>query len=84
MLDTAPKNFQELILHLQQYWSAQNCVILQPIDIEVGAGTLHPATFLRAIGPEPWNSAYVQSSRRPKDGRYGANQNRLQHSTNFK
>lgn len=83
MLDTAPKNFQELILHLQQYWSAQNCVILQPIDIEVGAGTLHPATFLRAIGPEPWNSAYVQSSRRPKDGRYGANPNRLQHYYQF-
>ena len=83
MLDTAPKNFQDLILHLQQYWSAQNCVILQPIDIEVGAGTLHPATFLRAIGPEPWNSAYVQSSRRPKDGRYGANPNRLQHYYQF-
>lgn len=83
MLDTAPKNFQALILHLQQYWSAQNCVILQPIDIEVGAGTLHPATFLRAIGPEPWNSAYVQSSRRPKDGRYGANPNRLQHYYQF-
>ena len=83
LLDKAPKTIQELLLNLQQYWSKQDCVLLQPIDMEVGAGTLHPATFLRAIGPEPWNSAYVQSSRRPKDGRYGANPNRLQHYYQF-
>ncbi|NQY51733.1 MAG: glycine--tRNA ligase subunit alpha [Piscirickettsiaceae bacterium] len=83
LLDKAPKTFQELILNLQQYWSKQDCVLLQPIDMEVGAGTLHPATFLRAIGPEPWNSAYVQSSRRPKDGRYGENPSRLQHYYQF-
>ena len=71
--------FQGLILALQQYWAEQGCVILQPLDMEVGAGTFHPATFLRAIGPEPWKAAYVQPSRRPKDGRYGENPNRLQH-----
>ncbi|MEO6697238.1 MAG: glycine--tRNA ligase subunit alpha [Gammaproteobacteria bacterium] len=71
--------FQDLILGLQSYWSAQGCVLLQPYDLEVGAGTFHPATFLRAIGPEPWKAAYVQPSRRPKDGRYGENPNRLQH-----
>ena len=63
--------FQELIFDLQQFWAKQNCVIIQPYDLEVGAGTSHTATFLRAIGPEPWRSAYVQPSRRPKDGRYG-------------
>jgi len=74
-----PATFQDLILCLQAYWSAQGCVLLQPYDLEVGAGTFHPATFLRAIGPEPWRAAYVQPSRRPKDGRYGENPNRLQH-----
>jgi glycyl-tRNA synthetase alpha chain len=72
-------NFQDFILHLQTYWSKQGCVLLQPLDMEVGAGTFHPATFLRAIGPEPWSAAYVQPSRRPTDGRYGENPNRLQH-----
>jgi glycyl-tRNA synthetase alpha chain len=72
-------NFQELIFVLQGYWARQGCVILQPYDIEVGAGTFHTATFLRALGPEPWKAAYVQPSRRPKDGRYGENPNRLQH-----
>jgi glycyl-tRNA synthetase alpha chain len=69
--------FQEAILRLQTYWNAQGCALLQPIDLEVGAGTSHTATFLRALGPEPWNAAYVQPSRRPKDGRYGENPNRL-------
>lgn len=73
------KTFQGLILSLQQYWAAQGCVILQPLDMEVGAGTFHPGTFLRAIGPETWNAAYVQPCRRPTDGRYGENPNRLQH-----
>ena len=71
--------FQELIFRLQQFWADYGCVIQQPYDMEVGAGTFHPATFLRAIGPEPWNAAYVQASRRPTDGRYGDNPNRLQH-----
>ena len=71
--------FQQIILKLQSYWDAQGCALLQPYDMEVGAGTFHTATFLRAIGPEPWNAAYVQPSRRPKDGRYGENPNRLQH-----
>nr|WP_281719692.1 glycine--tRNA ligase subunit alpha [Nitrosomonas nitrosa] len=71
--------FQEMILTLQQYWSNQGCALLQPYDMEVGAGTSHTATFLRALGPEPWRAAYVQPSRRPKDGRYGDNPNRLQH-----
>jgi len=71
--------FQQIILKLQQYWDAQGCALLQPYDMEVGAGTSHTATFLRAIGPEPWKAAYVQPSRRPKDGRYGENPNRLQH-----
>jgi glycyl-tRNA synthetase alpha chain len=71
--------FQQIILTLQQYWDKQGCVLLQPYDMEVGAGTSHTATFLRAIGPEPWKAAYVQPSRRPKDGRYGENPNRLQH-----
>jgi glycyl-tRNA synthetase alpha chain len=78
-----PKTFQELILRLQQYWAEQGCVLLQPYDMEVGAGTFHPATFLRAIGPEPWSAAYVQPSRRPTDGRYGENPNRLQHYYQF-
>jgi glycyl-tRNA synthetase alpha chain len=71
--------FQDVILRLQQFWGERGCVLLQPYDMEVGAGTFHTATFLRAIGPEPWNAAYVQPSRRPKDGRYGENPNRLQH-----
>jgi glycyl-tRNA synthetase alpha chain len=71
--------FQQIILALNQYWDAQGCALLQPYDMEVGAGTFHTATFLRAIGPEPWRAAYVQPSRRPKDGRYGENPNRLQH-----
>jgi glycyl-tRNA synthetase alpha chain len=73
------QTFQDIILALQTYWSRHGCVLLQPYDLEVGAGTFHTATFLRAIGPEPWNAAYVQPSRRPKDGRYGDNPNRLQH-----
>jgi glycyl-tRNA synthetase alpha chain len=75
--------FQELILKLQQFWADQGCVVLQPLDMEVGAGTFHPATFLRAVGPESWNAAYVQPSRRPTDGRYGENPNRLQHYYQF-
>jgi glycyl-tRNA synthetase alpha chain len=71
--------FQQIILRLQEYWDAQGCALLQPYDMEVGAGTSHTATFLRALGPEPWKAAYVQPSRRPKDGRYGDNPNRLQH-----
>ena len=71
--------FQEVILRLQSFWDKQGCALLQPYDIEVGAGTFHTATFLRAIGPEPWSAAFVQPSRRPKDGRYGENPNRLQH-----
>jgi len=71
--------FQQIILKLNQYWDRHGCVLLQPYDMEMGAGTFHTATFLRAIGPEPWNAAYVQPSRRPKDGRYGDNPNRLQH-----
>lgn len=72
-------SFQDLILTLHQYWSERGCVILQPYDMEVGAGTFHPATTLRSVGPKPWAAAYVQPSRRPKDGRYGENPNRLQH-----
>ena len=83
MTDTSPPSFQELISRLQRYWSDQGCVILQPYDVEVGAGTFHPATTLRALGPEPWNAAYVQPSRRPTDGRYGENPNRLQHYYQF-
>jgi glycyl-tRNA synthetase alpha chain len=75
--------FQEMILTLQSYWAQRGCVVLQPLDMEVGAGTFHPATFLRAIGPEPWSAAYVQPSRRPTDGRYGENPNRLQHYYQF-
>ena len=76
---TTPLSFQDLILTLHAYWSDKGCAILQPYDVEVGAGTLHPATVLRALGPKPWNAAYVQPSRRPSDGRYGENPNRLQH-----
>ena len=75
--------FQDLILTLQRFWAGQGCVILQPYDMEVGAGTFHPATALRALGPEPWNAAYVQPTRRPADGRYGENPNRLQHYYQF-
>ena len=77
-LDPA-RSFQGLILTLQGFWARQGCVILQPYDMEVGAGTFHPATTLRSLGPKPWKAAYVQPSRRPKDGRYGENPNRLQH-----
>lgn len=75
--------FQQLIFNLQQYWGNQGCIVLQPLDMWVGAGTFHPATFLRAIGPEPWHAAYVQPSRRPTDGRYGENPNRVQHYYQF-
>ncbi len=75
--------FQDLILQLQNFWIDNNCIILQPHDMEVGAGTFHPGTFLRAIGPKPWNAAFVQPSRRPTDGRYGKNPNRLQHYYQF-
>ncbi len=75
--------FQKTILNLQNYWSKQGCIILQPYDIEVGAGTFHPATTLKSLGPEPWKAAYVQPSRRPTDGRYGENPNRLQHYYQF-
>lgn len=78
-----PATFSELIATLQDFWAQQGCVILQPLDKEVGAGTFHPATFLRSLGPEPWKSAYVQPSRRPTDGRYGDNPNRLQHYYQF-
>lgn len=78
-----PETFQEVILNLQNFWAKQGVVIMQPLDLEVGAGTFHPATFLRAIGPEPWSAAYVQPSRRPTDGRYGENPNRLQHYYQF-
>ncbi|MDA7438477.1 glycine--tRNA ligase subunit alpha [Candidatus Pseudothioglobus singularis] len=81
-LDTS-KSFQNLILKLQNYWAEKGCAITQPFDMEVGAGTFHPATFLRSIGPEPWKAAYVQPSRRPGDGRYGENPNRLQHYYQF-
>jgi glycyl-tRNA synthetase alpha chain len=76
---TLASSFQQIILTLQQYWNDKGCALLQPYDMEVGAGTSHTATFLRAIGPEPWKAAYVQPSRRPKDGRYGENPNRMQH-----
>jgi glycyl-tRNA synthetase alpha chain len=79
----APNSFQDIILRLQQYWAAQGCVILQPYDLEMGAGTFHPATSLRALGPDPWRAAFVQPCRRPTDGRYGDNPNRLQHYYQF-
>ena len=75
--------FQEIIIKLQAYWADQKCALVQPYDMEVGAGTSHTATFLRSLGPEPWKAAYVQPSRRPKDGRYGENPNRLQHYYQF-
>ncbi|MBT5718653.1 glycine--tRNA ligase subunit alpha [Gammaproteobacteria bacterium] len=81
--NTDSSTFQGLIFALQQFWAKQGCVIMQPLDMEVGAGTFHPATFLRAIGPESWNTAYVQPCRRPTDGRYGENPNRLQHYYQF-
>lgn len=79
----SPRTFQDLIFALQRYWSDRGCVILQPYDMEMGAGTFHSATFLRAVGPEPWSAAYVQPSRRPTDGRYGNNPFRLQHYYQF-
>ena len=82
-LKKEPLTFQETILALQKYWSKQGCVILQPYDLEVGAGTFHPATTLRSLGEKPWKTAYVQPSRRPTDGRYGENPNRLQHYYQF-
>jgi len=82
-LAVPPRTFQDLIFALQQYWAAQGCLILQPYDMEMGAGTFHSATFLRAVGPEPWSAAYVQPSRRPTDGRYGDNPFRLQHYYQF-
>ena len=77
------QTFQETILNLQKFWGKQGCIILQPYDMEVGAGTFHPATTLRSLGTQPWKTAYVQPSRRPTDGRYGENPNRLQHYYQF-
>ena len=82
-LPKPPRTFQDLIFTLQRYWSDQGCIVLQPYDLEMGAGTFHSATFLRAVGPEPWSAAYVQPSRRPTDGRYGNNPFRLQHYYQF-
>ncbi len=82
-VNPAPETFQDLLLNLQRFWAERGCVIMQPYDMEVGAGTFHPATFLRAIGPEPWRAAYIQGSRRPTDGRYGDNPFRLQHYFQF-
>src|ERR1700726_136109 len=82
-LGPKPQTFQDLLLALQHFWSARGCVILQPYDMEGGAGTAHPATFLRSIGPEPWSAAYVQPSRRPTEGRFGDNPFRLQHYYQF-
>ena len=82
-MTAGPLSFQDMILTLQSYWSAQGCVILQPYDVEMGAGTFHPATTLRALGPDAWRAAYVQPCRRPKDGRYGENPNRLGHYYQF-
>jgi glycyl-tRNA synthetase alpha chain len=79
----APATFQNLIFRLQQFWARQGCVLMQPMDLPMGAGTFHPSTFLRALGPEPWSSAYAQACRRPTDGRYGENPNRLQHYFQF-
>lgn len=76
---TKPRSFQEIILRLQTYWATKGCAVMQPYDMEVGAGTFHPATTLRSLGSKPWAAAYVQPSRRPTDGRYGENPNRLQH-----
>lgn len=82
-MSKADNSFQSLIIRLQEYWAKNNCVVLQPLDMEVGAGTFHPATVLKALGKEPWNAAYVQPCRRPTDGRYGLNPNRLQHYYQF-
>ena len=82
-IDSYPPTFQDIIFNLQTYWARQGCVIQQPYDMEMGAGTFHPATFLYSIGPEPWKAAYIQGSRRPADGRYGENPNRLQHYFQF-
>ena len=82
-MTNTPRSFQEIILRLQAYWAAKGCAIMQPYDLEVGAGTFHPATTLRSLGPMPWAAAYVQPSRRPTDGRYGENPNRLQHYYQF-
>ena len=79
MAVSKPLSFQAMILALQAYWGSKGCVVLQPYDVEVGAGTFHPATTLRSLGPRHWNACYVQPSRRPSDGRYGENPNRLQH-----
>ena len=78
------QTFQEIVMSLQKFWGKYGCVLLQPYDLEVGAGTFHPATTLRSLGPNPWKAAYVQPSRRPTDGRYGENPNRLHIITNFK
>ena len=83
MVANSPQSFQDIILRLQNYWVAQGCALMQPYDMEVGAGTFHPATTLRSLGPKPWSVAYVQPSRRPTDGRYGDNPNRLQHYYQF-
>ena len=83
MVANTPQSFQDIILRLQNYWVAQGCALMQPYDMEVGAGTFHPATTLRSLGPKPWSVAYVQPSRRPTDGRYGDNPNRLQHYYQF-
>ncbi len=83
MVANDPQSFQDIILRLQNYWVAQGCALMQPYDMEVGAGTFHPATTLRSLGPKPWSVAYVQPSRRPTDGRYGENPNRLQHYYQF-
>ena len=77
------QTFQEIVMSLQKFWGKNGCVLLQPYDLEVGAGTFHPATTLRSLGPNPWKAAYVQPSRRPTDGRYGENPNRLQHYYQF-
>ena len=78
-MSSGPLNLQDMILRLQEYWAAQKCIIYQPYDMEVGAGTMSPGTFLKSLGPEPWRVAYVQPCRRPTDGRYGENPNRVQH-----
>ena len=83
MVADAPQCFQDVILRLQSYWVEQGCALMQPYDMEVGAGTFHPATTLRSLGPKPWSVAYVQPSRRPTDGRYGDNPNRMQHYYQF-
>ena len=83
MANASALTFQELLFNLQTFWAARGCVLQQPYDIEVGAGTLHPATVLRALGPDPWKAAYVQPCRRPTDGRYGENPNRMQHYYQF-